>query len=543
MGNIDEYKGDVKMFVDYFNFKKRLSIPNDLYQLNEIATLYQGIINENDDETIKKYLFWEYQLLNIEENVMLISDNKKRFNEDVIRDNFDERYQFYKECYEESNNLRQKIRYLDFLIDNQNDLNKEELAIKLIEDIEQFITVSKGINDDMFSVTSRYIDLIIRNNINNRVDKAKELLLNNINYCIDSKQYKSVISLGALLRFLLFNNQDSKINKEMINDIVNLLNNTKEYFIDNHKFEEHRLCINELIEWNKIDDNKDSIDSLLIEYGETFVIQADSKVIKTMKPNYQKAINLERAMIHYFEIGHKERAEYLKLRVRQAINEIEYGNKELDTSFMDKTYELFKNEDSSYSFKLLKKSKHFIPVVKDIKQQAKELGIEDVNNQYETNLEITYGVFLNYIWDRLLEDGLTEEIVLDEIILWPYMPQDKAIVIEQGFRQFFKGDYISTINILVPHFEGLFRQFISAGSYQNEEDKTFREFLQDDFVREHVDNDYLYLIDFVFLNDKGYNVSTHVSNGTTPVYTYNKHFALMIIYIYCVLASYKWKEK
>ena len=66
---------------------------------------------------------------------------------------------------------------------------------------------------------------------------------------------------------------------------------------------------------------------------------------------------------------------------------------------------------------------------------------------------MTFSVLYNKIWSKLLEQGLTVDMVIHRITDWKYMSDDNSFMIKKGIERYFEKDYVSAIHILVPRFE------------------------------------------------------------------------------------------
>ena len=57
--------------------------------------------------------------------------------------------------------------------------------------------------------------------------------------------------------------------------------------------------------------------------------------------------------------------------------------------------------------------------------------------EYGINLQMTFSVLYNKIWSKLLEQGLTVDMVIHRITDWKYMSDDNSFMIKKGYRTIF----------------------------------------------------------------------------------------------------------
>lgn len=163
---------------------------------------------------------------------------------------------------------------------------------------------------------------------------------------------------------------------------------------------------------------------------------------------------------------------------------------------------------------------------------------------------MTFSVLYNIIWSKLLEQGLTGDMVIHRITDWKYMSEDNSFMIKKGIERYFEKDYISAIHILVPRFESSFRDFFSiiglpttslkSASVQHEQN--FSDFINNDFVKNFIREDFLFLIKYIMLDDLGYNLRNEVAHGLAEMSLFKKSIADMVIYLFFCLTNYAWQD-
>ncbi len=119
---------------------------------------------------------------------------------------------------------------------------------------------------------------------------------------------------------------------------------------------------------------------------------------------------------------------------------------------------------------------------------------------YGIELEVTFSIVVNFIWDKMIEMGLTADMVIGRICEMEYMNETQKEVITVGINRFFEDDYVSALHVLVPQFESYFRTFFEWGGFPTtslksnelQYEQNFNDFLRQDFVRKSLDENLLW---------------------------------------------------
>jgi len=165
----------------------------------------------------------------------------------------------------------------------------------------------------------------------------------------------------------------------------------------------------------------------------------------------------------------------------------------------------------------------------------------------------TYGITLysqfqifHKIWCIYSDARMTAETVTRFLFSRDFISLDQQTIIERGIERLFAEDYISSIHILVPQYEGVFRRFFEYYGYPTtgvssdgtQKEQTFTEFLKNEFVKV-LPEDYLYLIDYIMVGQLGLNLRNNVAHGLIEMNVINKMTALIVLYIYFVLFGFE----
>jgi len=325
----------------------------------------------------------------------------------------------------------------------------------------------------------------------------------------------------------------------------------------------------------------------LLDIGKSYEVEAEHQGGREEKSNLVRAHFLERAIDHYINIGEKDKVSELKVKVKKAYKDMADNNelKEISTNIeipneiIRKEVDKFIKENVEKSFEILTRVPYFIPQRDNIRNSAEKIYKESIftklvglssiyegrkvfqaeseedsfrhefNRHYDMNIKISFNILYKEIWKKLIEQGLTCEMVIKRITNWKYINEEDKIIVEQGIKNFFSDDFISALHILVPKFESCFRNFFEEGGYATtsikhnttQHEQNFNDFLRNDFVKYNIDADFLFFIKFVMVEDTGYNLRNNIAHGLANLETFNLINASIVIYMFFMLTNLIWK--
>lgn len=559
--------------------------------LSDIKKHMIDLITPDIDKNILKLLQWDCQLFTCCEIVLEHRQNDQDylFPELVYTngtkipdiDHFEEeRFYFYRHRFELVDNRIIKIRYANYFYQygkkDKKFLYGAELCQLLYDEIE-----SIKISHECVVNVSRLFEVAFSFSIQNVISKIDELVLN-----VFSKEYGSedalwLLSISRIVVANTVKNKKRLISDDTIKIIVKFLEETMDYF-QNKVFDYslyRNYCTN-YIQWLKF--LKQDVSAILIRYGESYEKQAE----KEDNTNLAKAHLYEMAVQHFVNIGEREKVYELKIKIKSAFRDAkesgEYKTASTTQSIsieqLEKDTLIFFSNTIEETFNKVSHASDFVPKKEPIEKKAEEeaknplykiIGIGHIygnrkvfnvqddddlkrnilNFNYSIQLEMTFAVMVNYIWDRMIKDGLTSEMVISRICNIKYMEDTQKELIGIGIERFFAGDYISALHILVPQFESYFRTLfewggfpttsIKTGATQNEQ--TFNEFLLQPFVKETIDPNILYMIEFVMVDQLGKNLRNNIAHGLAEIVTFNKTNCLIVIDLFFLITAIKWK--
>lgn len=167
---------------------------------------------------------------------------------------------------------------------------------------------------------------------------------------------------------------------------------------------------------------------------------------------------------------------------------------------------------------------------------------------YGIELEVTFSTVVNFIWTKMIDMGLTAKMVIGRICETEYMDETQKEVIAVGINRFFEDDYVSALHVLVPQFESYFRTFFEWGGFPTtslksnglQHEQNFNDFLRQAFVRESLDENLLFMIEFVMVEQLGKNLRNNIAHGLSDIKAFRKNNCLIVVYLFWLITAIKW---
>lgn len=594
------------MLETFFKEKSNLEGITMTSTIDEIIKIYEKKLNLDDmNEELKKYFIWDYQLLRCHEKTMNIENAKNNRLGAYIEytngrkypdiDNFEEeRIEFYNKCLECEINVNKKIRYLDYLVDYGEKSNKYDYACQLIDLLIENNNIKDYNNHieclNYISRLSRAINISTSYKMNEKIFILETNINDVISKFVKVKNYRWILEISEQFRYLCYNKKDKRISQDSINSIIKILEICKEFYKEEKNINLHQAFCYEFCEWIKREDSSDPrIKQVLLEIGQAFEDEAEYQGGREEKSYLVKAHFLECAVNYYANIGVRDKVYHLKVKIKEAyrlakdeVKEFKYNLDIPNFDEIEEEAERFIFEDIDSSFKVFSRVGiyKFIPKREEIINAAKErqanslmnlVGISKISNdrkvfdaisederekyflfeQYNVWLQLMFSIMYDKIWIKLEQQGLNCEMVCERITKWEYMSEEDAKIIKVGIERYFNEDFISAIHILVPKFESCFREFFSWGGYPTtsikksatQHEQTFNEFLENDFVKNNIDSDTLFLIKYVMVDNLGYNLRNDIAHGLAGEDKFSRNIANIVLFLYFILTNLCWEIK
>ncbi|WP_273325172.1 DUF4209 domain-containing protein [Vallitalea guaymasensis] len=571
-----------------------LEIRNDIKFLNTLDSYENGRIyskkieevKDSIDEEILKYLEWDNQLFYLHENELHIFSNSSK-------PRFDKPESFGKECEEFYEILIDhteldvvKYRYLDYLIEFGPKEKRYGFAQRIIQVLEGIISEHNNNVYPLLSPISRLIDVSVRFGMSDKV-KTSINLIHDMSMKLKSKgEIRWCLELARLIRYAGYKRKSKLIEQHVVDDIIQILIEGKEYYKVESNLNLTEFFIWELVEWYKAEKIEPSeIESLILEVGKANEDEALYQGGREEKSSLIEALFLEKSAQLYLNYGFVDKAKELQVRIKNAYRNLSENElKRISVDFkiekerFEQHLEIFQASTVEESLYKLSSSRYHVPNLNEIKKVAEKnlqdsvfmklasitkitgdrkvfaaSGEEDeltheIYSHYGLHLSVMFSMFYNHVWEKFVDDGLTLEMLKERILHWIYFDEETRIFVEKGLEHFWSEDYISAMHILVPQFENAFRQFFHAGNNPTtvlrkdsvQHEQTFNQFLEQEFVKSNIDEDVLFMIKYVLVEELGYNLRNEIAHGLASLSSFSIDYAHIVVYLYFLMTMYKW---
>ena len=594
------------MIGKFLDEKKTLAEIKEDSTIDDIMRTYSNKIDSLDkDDQLRKYFIWDYEILRCCENTMHLEDSKSNRLGSYIEytdgykypdiEKFEhERKDFYDACLDEENNLNMKIRYLDYLVDYGDSSKKYKYACELVKlliennKIEDYNDAGECLK--YISRLSRAVDISVSFGMKENIEKLENHIKEKVSLLVEVQNYRWILEISQLLRCMCYNKKDKRISQKTIDYIIYTLEISRRYYYQQKNMNLNQAFSWELINWIKKENINDiKINELLLDIGKAYENEAEYQGGAVEKSYHTKASFLELAVAHYIRIGARDKVYDLKVKIKEAyrlgkdeVIEQTYNLDIPNPEIIEAESERFILDNIDDSFELFSKVGvlRFIPKKSDLVNSANErqsnsiinlIGISKISNdrkifdanneserekyflceEYNYWLQLMFSIMYDRIWIKLEAQGLNSDMVIDRITGWECMSDTDAEIIKVGIERYFNEDFISALHILVPRFENCFREFFAWGGYPTtsikksavQHEQTFNEFLENDFVKENIDSDVLYLIKYVMVENLGYNLRNDIAHGLIQIDKFNRNIANIVLCLYFILTSLCWEIK
>lgn len=581
-------------YIKYDDFIYNCGIITCNKNIDQIKTDIKALSLPKDEDEIAKYLKWDFELLlcceiAIEHREkdqgylfpMLVYTNGTKIPD--IESFEPERIDFYKHRLSKVNNIAVKIRYLNYLFEYDKKENRFLHAKELCKNLILSIESRDNIHSCIINL-SRLFEISLSFKIKESVDELDRITID-----IFEKQYEHEDDLWILsISRIIFNNVKKNtglISETAVSLILSKIEQLSSYYYDEiHDYSQFRcFCINQ-IDWYRFLDRKQDEAKTLIKYGISFERQAEGDGITFLT----KAYLYESAVQHFINIGKNELVHNLKVKIKEsyklAKENGEYKTISTTQSIakeeLEKYIAPFIGATASESLNKLSHARDFIPHKADIEIESEKdannpiyrivglsniygnrkvfdaKSLEDIKRKllcqrYNITLEIMFTTLMSHIWERMIGMGLTPEMVTDRICSTEYMEEDNKELIKTAIDRFFNDDYVSALHILVPQFENYFRTFFEWGGYATtsiraattQQEQTFNDFLHQPFVKDTIEPDLLFMIEFIMVDQLGYNLRNNIAHGLLELSAFRKSTCLMVIYLFFIVTCIKCNRK
>jgi hypothetical protein len=241
---------------------------------------------------------------------------------------------------------------------------------------------------------------------------------------------------------------------------------------------------------------------------------------------------------------------------------------------MDKYIAPLLASDAAESLVSLGKTHHFYPSVKRTQETAEKHKAkyplasffptvmlkngyicQSGTEKYDTTFarDFVMGIQIGSLYRARFFEKLRNTLHLDADILanqftrWGYCEADRVKLLKTGFYYYFQGDYIASLHILIPQFEGLLRSLMEKAGQPVHDPQTGKFFVLSSLLRDETfasiaGEDLIYWYQMSLSEPVGLNLRNDISHGlcSTPIFT--KDNTELTIHLLLSLTRFKAEE-
>ncbi|AKG05316.1 hypothetical protein AAV35_011375 [Salimicrobium jeotgali] len=172
----------------------------------------------------------------------------------------------------------------------------------------------------------------------------------------------------------------------------------------------------------------------------------------------------------------------------------------------------------------------------------------EFSRYYDYLLKVIGKTLLIPIFTDILEGkDLQAEDIMQFLNEWDLLDVRNELIINQGVKNYFGGDYISALHILVPQLEATIRNMFAKAGYATtvirpgvvQFEQTFNEFINREDVKQVLGDDLQQYINFVLVNQLGLNLSNSIAHGLISPEHLNRYNTILVIHIYLCLTRFE----
>jgi len=578
-------------YKEYDTFIAETNILDDKDKsLDDIQKKLSEFISDDLDEDIKRLLMWEGQLFICCEIPLEQREDGQQFlfpqaiytNGTKIPDidNFEEeRVTFYNHRLETVSNVTVKLRYANYCFQYCEKNQKYKYAMGICQLLcEQLKNISLG--HECIVSFSRLFELSLSYSNADIIQKLDDVVYEIISREHPQENYLELLSISRIVTGDIMNSKKEIIKEQTKNKFINILEEMCNYYFQIKDYQLYRNCCPNYMDWLKILKRNEEIYVVLLKIGESYELSAE----KEGSTNLAKAEFYQMAAWHYANIGEREKVYHLKVKIKNAfkdaasseefktisttqsipVEQLEEETKDFFKDSVDTTLATVSHssdfiiDKQKIVFKAIEQAKNPLYMLVDFGHVEGNRKVFSTQNSddvvkhitfqnYGIELEVTFSTVVNFIWNKMIAKGLTAQMVTTRICHSEYMDETQAELISIGIDRFFVEDYVSALHVLVPQFESYFRNFFEWGGFPTtslksnglQYEQNFNDFLRQDFVKETIDTNLLFMIEYVMVEQLGKNLRNNIAHGLSDIKTFRKSNCLIVIYLFWMITSIK----
>jgi len=557
------------------------------YERAELFFQAAEILQKKGDCERGKKLFWDGLLFNLELlNYAVRKETKERFAPKVVYTNgvvfpdirkfTKEQIEYYKQRAENIENSVIKVRYYDIIWE----LEKDHIyARKAIDAYLECINIylESNLDEKVVDSLTRAAELSITLNDLERFEIVKKRILKIMEKWVSVKKYRYVLDLiDIFIDFQEYCEEDDLLS------ITEYAQAAIRYYRCNVKngFVFERDFLRKLVELEKRLKKHEESAKYREEIAESYEREAEWKFKNYPQGASVSAVIIKRALQSYANIGNSKKVEELKklLKERTKIaiqNEMKKVGIGFEMPKLDDVIKKYLLCELSEVLDNIASDNSLIPDINIIRQnliKQKEISplpfiIPRVSIRNENPVESSItkddifenhvrenvfifsminGVFLSDAIDILIEKkDLNSDNLSEFLSKYDVYDGDKLDLIKKGLSEYFKGDYVSAIHILIPQIEATTRRILEkigkpTTIFKNGvlQEKTLDGILRDEDFKKYVGEDIWYYLKIILVDKVGYNLRNDVAHGLMKYKNCSKDVATLLIHILLLLTRF-----
>jgi len=154
------------------------------------------------------------------------------------------------------------------------------------------------------------------------------------------------------------------------------------------------------------------------------------------------------------------------------------------------------------------------------------------------------GIFRTRLFERLkTEKALTADRLLEHFKRWGFCSEESLILLNIGFAHYFKGDYVSSLHVLLPQFEAVLRGLLErAGRPISDPQRgkfiILSSLLEDELLNTCAGEDLIQWYKISLVEPKGLNLRNNVLHGLCPTGQMTTETAELVIHLLLSLTRF-----
>lgn len=516
-------------------------------------------------------------------------DNNKYFYPDP-RQFPEEAFEYFMEKMNKVKNPIHKARYADVLWDQENNYDAARIAIdayiSCAEIYWQILGKDKNRCDDpnytcyaldMVDALSRAIEIASLLSKRELVKKvySKDLEILEKLYSINKPRWYIEIIKS------IFEVKD--INKYCdLSFLEKYLKHGREGFLKQNDFHIMREFIDMELSFYKIIGKDLEIKRLQIEIGESFIGEAELRLVGENQSNMVAAHFYQQALEHFGNIGESSRLDELKLKIKKCweiAEEKEFKRIESKVEIKDEDINEYLNPIKNCSLDDIllfigldpilrpnyrkaeesaeKQSKKYvfssiIPKV-IVRNQNPVANINVVEERVVWNFVMGYDVLsfiLSIIFKKLKETHNLNAKTLTDYLCSRDFLKSEAKFIERAIERYFLEDFISFLHITTVRIESILRNFLKILNIPSTverdgviQEKTLDTILEIPELQYVLRDDVIYFLKIFLSSKEGTNLRHDIAHGLIDFKNCDEIRSNLIIYLLLIFATYEIKEQ